>query len=407
MRCKYLQIETVHRSTWRMECPFWTELWMLRQLAARWTLFGLGAYWNHILDVVLTIRTVQTGRMLFECRWFGQFLWKHWRLFGFFDRLELRWMLLVCFDHTRCIRAKKRQKLFKINIIRPGFICMIFTIFLVIVGAIAHFLLQRQLSLSFNFSNIVHGQSVPFVLPGPCLPMRSHHCLSQCRVVYEFLQFRLHAPITEFDATQFVCAHERHIRWRWLRLISHLVPIFGDPTIAQWTTICLLRNEQRGIFLFDIIGSVQLIFDDVNNIWEWKWMEREFCFSFAFSWFPCRTYQRCDYVNHYHLNWTHYLGVHRRENNTFQFPMKISQQMDMYNGFWCTDMHSMLLLQRSMHFWVKVLRVYKEKRKKEQRERLATGKKRSKKKRNINFILKRFVNSHVPFIQPGKWLPTW
>lgn len=104
MWCNYLQIKTVHWSARRMECTLRTKFRMLWQLTARRTFFGFGACRNQIFDVVVTIRTVHTGRMFFELRWFRQFLWKHWRLFGLFNRLKLRWMLSVRLGDTRCIR---------------------------------------------------------------------------------------------------------------------------------------------------------------------------------------------------------------------------------------------------------------------------------------------------------------
>lgn len=67
------------------------------------------------------------------------------------------------------------------------------------------------------------------------------------------------------------------------------------------------------------------------------------------------THQQYDYAYRCRSNWTHFPDVHHPENNMFQFPMRISPQMDMCIVFLYMDMHSRLPPQRSTHFSAVIL----------------------------------------------------
>lgn len=71
-----------------------------------------------------------------------------------------------------------------------------------------HLCLERFLRLPLYFPDVVHRQTVPFVLPRPRLSMRANHRLPQRDVVDESLQLRLHSPVAELDAAELVRAHD-------------------------------------------------------------------------------------------------------------------------------------------------------------------------------------------------------
>lgn len=74
-----------------------------------------------------------------------------------------------------------------------------------------------------------------------CMPS-IYHCFPQRCVMYKFLQFRLHAPVTEFHATQFICTHQWHISRCWLRFPFDLIECESS---TQHAWIINMKAEEK------------------------------------------------------------------------------------------------------------------------------------------------------------------
>lgn len=121
--------------------------------------------------------------------------------------------------------------------------------------ATAHLLGQGQLGLALQLPNVLDGESMPFVLPGPGLPVCPEHHFAQRHIMNELLQFGLHAPVAELHAADLVGGHQGHVAGGRLFLALHLPPILLQPVLAEWTASRLVRNEVFGILLLDIIAT--------------------------------------------------------------------------------------------------------------------------------------------------------
>lgn len=131
---------------------------------------------------------------------------------------------------------------------------------------ISHLFLKCQLRLSFNFSDVVDIQAMPFILPGPSLSVSSHHRLPKGGVVNELFELCLHPPVTKLNSTQLVSAHQRLVVGSWLSFAFHFGPVVFEPRLFKRAAIRFFAHEVRWVFFENIISAVELILDDVNNV---------------------------------------------------------------------------------------------------------------------------------------------
>lgn len=112
-----------------------------------------------------------------------------------------------------------------------------------------------------------------------CMPS-IYHCFPQRCVMYKFFQFRLHAPVAEFNAAQFICTHQWHISRCWLRFPFDLIECYSSTQNAWIINMKAKEKEKKcDSIKFELENTLAACISDMKSEYGWRQSEHNECLT--------------------------------------------------------------------------------------------------------------------------------